>query len=155
MHVAQGGLDPAKQNVDVILEAAGLIPPAKRTRRGGCNAYLAFSNIKRQAIKAVLAPDRSMTSEERQTMEATIAGEWCLVQEDPEEHALWSLAGKRMQEASQCAIAAVSEFKSPCSISTDRRQLIDPQLVARASADHKAIAVHMCPILERSTLKYQ
>ena len=54
---------------------------AAKPKRGG-SAYLCFRNSRSSAFKAIVAPSRSLTKEERDKLEETIETEWADIVHD-------------------------------------------------------------------------
>jgi len=133
--VARGGLEPSSRSAGPELEDLG---PIKPKRRGGGNNYVTFSNAKRKAFKALVAPHRRLTQEEQEHMKALVAREWAQVSSDPAQLAVVSAmrdVDRPDRPASSLAVVPASGgvgFDSPCCVSDDKRNVVRPEVVAKA-----------------------
>lgn len=139
-HTAAGGVDPCTRGALEILQEAGVETGSRaRGKPKGCSSYIEFSNNKRKAIKALVAPGRPLTCTERQNMESQVKTEWAQVRDDPAQLQLWQSVAKNkvtrassQQQVVALADAAERPFASPCGVSRDRNHLIEPAALVAA-----------------------
>lgn len=133
-HIRRGGSDPASLTAAALLVDAGVddAPVDRRlAKEHKGNPYLAFSNSRRMAWKAIMAPGRKMTSEETTVMENKIKREWAALSADLGHIALFAAADRQRRQADK-ARAILSQpiaelpFSGACSMSSDPKHLIDP-----------------------------
>ena len=125
-HKAAGGVDPASKTARSLMQEAGLLeqPHAHRATP----AHIAYGNHRRQAFKALLAPDRKLTRAERQTIDANISDGWQQARQDPAHFNAWKEKGRlkpALCDGDRDGGAVGAPFKSPCGLSTDPRSLVD------------------------------
>lgn len=136
-HTSRGGLDPAtKEYGAVICEGVGLEDGENLARRrSSCPAHIAFANAKRQAWKALVAPNRPMTAAERQVMEERVSEDWMRTCADTDRLALVSQNRPASAAGASSTLVASSSdhrFSSHCGLSAGPSELLKPDTVVEA-----------------------
>ena len=145
VHLARGGTDPSTKDVRAILKYACVDVGAPQPKnKKACNAYLAFSNGRRQAWKALVAPDRPMSDAEVGVMESRIADDWERIRADPRQFAFIASASRadfaKRQRSSDDVDVVSTRFDGPWGLSDDRNYFIEPSAVVKAMSASTAAA---------------
>lgn len=157
-HIEKGGSDPAA----VALPTIAMEGCAPGGRAGiGSNPFQQFRSIRLRTKKRLIAPHRSLTSEELVELESTIKDEWQREVSDPKRLAVWTalhearrrappplaLCDADGQRQSRGSKVIVPESAAPASIhivglwgeETDASHIVPPQVVVQYHKRHPQV----------------
>jgi hypothetical protein len=116
--------------------------PAKTPERSNTSAYIVFSNQRRKAFKAMVAPDRPMLPAEVVSMESNIRVQWATIRDDEQLLRPWQILVENTKKQAPPPIANAmpdeTKFRSPCNLSDSREHLINPATIIAAMSKKKA-----------------